>query len=240
MAQIRAVFFDAGDTLVHGWTLKAERFIWLCRQAGIPVPDDPARHRAAAAAHERHFQTRAEPPPAWTDAWFHAMNRAGVDALGVPGDPDELADRIHAAAHGLRPQPRVIDPEAQPLLEQLRGEGYRLAIVSNWDGTLVDSLRPTGLAGYFDAILDSAVVGSTKPDAGIFKIACAATGVEPTQAVHVGDSPGADVAGAFRAGVRPVLLDSLDLFADGYPHLPRFERIQRLAELPALLARLRR
>lgn len=141
VARIRAVFFDAGDTLMHKWTSKADRFCWL----------------------------------------------------------------------------------------------YRLAVVSNWDGTLFDQMRRTGLAGYFEAILDSSVVGSRKPETRMFEIACAATGVRPEEAVHVGDSPDADGAGALAAGVRPVLLDPLELFVDGHPRVGRVARIARLAELTTLL-----
>jgi len=39
-------------------------------------------------------------------------------------------------------------------------------------------------------------------------------GVSPERAIHVGDTPAADVAGARAAGVRPVLIDPYDLHAD--------------------------
>ncbi|HWI64882.1 MAG TPA: hypothetical protein VNT75_23890, partial [Symbiobacteriaceae bacterium] len=63
---IRAVFFDAGDTLIHRWALKAERVASLCRRAGVPLPADPARIRAGALAQERFFQDRRKHADAMT------------------------------------------------------------------------------------------------------------------------------------------------------------------------------
>jgi len=62
-----------------------------------------------------------------------------------------------------------------------------------------------------DAILDSTHVGVAKPDPAIFRMALDILGVPPERAVHIGDTPAADIAGARAAGVRPVLVDPYDL-----------------------------
>ena len=36
----RAALFDAGDTLLHWNVHKRERFVWLCQNAGLELPDD--------------------------------------------------------------------------------------------------------------------------------------------------------------------------------------------------------
>jgi HAD superfamily hydrolase (TIGR01549 family) len=232
---IRAVFFDAGDCLIHRWVMKAERFAFLCREAGLSLPGDPAAILAGARAHERFFQDRRRHADTWSLEWYIRFMRTGLEAMGAAGDLEAAARQI-VATSAKRPRHEMVDPEALPLLEYLRAKGYRLAIVSNWDGTLIDTVRACGLAGFFDAVLDSSVVHSDKPDTRMFEIACAATGVRPEEAIHIGDSPCADVAGAQAAGVRPVLLDALDIFGGGFYDLPAFDRIQRLAELPAWLA----
>ena len=56
-------------------------------------------------------------------------------------------------------------------------------------------------------------MGVEKPDPAIFRHALDALGVDPARAVHVGDTPAADVAGAIAAGARPVLVDPYDLHA---------------------------
>lgn len=104
-------------------------------------------------------------------------------------------------------------PGAAEALARLAG-GYALAIVSNSDGTVEQSLADTGIcqAGpgrgtQLEVILDSQVVGVEKPDPKIFRIALERLGIPPDQAVHVGDTRFADIAGARAAGIRPIHLD---------------------------------
>jgi putative hydrolase of the HAD superfamily len=75
-----------------------------------------------------------------------------------------------------------------------------------------------------EVILDSTIVGIAKPDPRIFDLALDALGVAPDHAIHVGDTPGADVDGARAADVHPVLVDPYDFHA----HLD----VDRVASLP--------
>jgi len=87
-------------------------------------------------------------------------------------------------------------------------------------------LRESGLRHFFDAVVDSHVVGYAKPDPRIFKHALDITGSEPSRTLHVGDMYYADIVGAEAAGIRAVLLDPFDDWADyDCPRLP---------DLPAL------
>jgi putative hydrolase of the HAD superfamily len=97
-------------------------------------------------------------------------------------------------------------PDAAPALRRLRAAGLRLVVVSNWDVSLHERLAETGLADLVDGALASAVERSAKPDGAIFARALEVVGVPADAAWHVGDSLEADVAGAFAAGVRPVLI----------------------------------
>ena len=98
-------------------------------------------------------------------------------------------------------------PDAAPALARLRERGLRLACVSNWDCSLSEVLARCGLTGLLDTVVTSAEAGARKPDPAIFTAALEATGVEPREAVHVGDTPSEDVAGARAAGIEPLLLD---------------------------------
>lgn len=91
-------------------------------------------------------------------------------------------------------------------LHRWREEGLRLFVVSNWDISLHDVLRATGLRELLDGVVCSAEVGASKPDPAIFLAALELAGVSPGEVVHVGDSPEEDVAGALAAGIRPLLL----------------------------------
>lgn len=98
-------------------------------------------------------------------------------------------------------------PDARPALGRLRELGLTLVCVSNWDISLPDVLADAGLAGMLDGVVSSAAAGARKPDPAIFETALALAGCEPEEALHVGDTPEEDMAGAEAAGIPALLLD---------------------------------
>ena len=116
-----------------------------------------------------------------------------------------------------------------PLLEACRDLGIRTAVVSDWDCALADQLAEIGIGHLVDAVVTSAEVGVAKPDPRIFAAALEAVGVRPAAALHVGDDPRRDLAGAEAAGITAVLLDRNDRHADITP------RVETLAAVMGLL-----
>ena len=96
-------------------------------------------------------------------------------------------------------------PEVRGVLERLRGDGRRLAVVSNFDLRLHRILADLGLAGYFEVIITSAEASARKPEPGIFQLAMVRLGV--AAALHIGDSAEADGQGARAAGLPSFILD---------------------------------
>ena len=141
-------------------------------------------------------------------------------ALGVNPGVDTLLAALHFRAY----------PDVVPALRELRGHGLRLVVVSNWDFSLHERLEETGVAGLVDGAVASAELGRAKPDAAIFAHALELAGAGADAALHAGDSPDADIAGALAAGLRAVLVAR-----DGTPAAPAgVPVIGSLAELPAL------
>ena len=99
-------------------------------------------------------------------------------------------------------------------------------VVSNWDVSLHEVLERVGLAEALDGVVTSAEVGARKPDVGIFERALAVAGVRAAEAIHVGDNPDEDVAGARAAGIEPVLIRR-----DGGPGPDGVRTISSLTEL---------
>ena len=64
----------------------------------------------------------------------------------------------------------------------------------------------TELHGLFDSELFSCDVGLRKPDPRIYLLACEQLGVEPAEALFVGDGANDELAGADRVGMRAVLI----------------------------------
>jgi putative hydrolase of the HAD superfamily len=154
-------------------------------------------------------------------AIWHAYHRAYASACGVEAPHlDDAAAALLGEFQGGDVWTQRI-PGAREALSALSARGYRLAVVSNADGTVEEQLRVDGLcqvgpgAGVsVGIVLDSTAVGVAKPDPGIFRLALDALQVAPERTIHVGDTPAADVAGARAAGIRPVLVDPFDLHPD--------------------------
>jgi len=129
--------------------------------------------------------------------------------------------------------------DALPALRELKAQGLRLGIVSDQtDGTACRArLDYWGMTSLFDVIALSCEVGCDKPNPRLFRVALHALGVEPHEAVMVGDNLQADVAGALALGMRSIWrrLPGQELDANVEPDAI----IESLAELPGILARWR-
>ena len=150
--------------------------------------------------------------------------RVLMDALALPGLDHASARRAMLAALHFEPF-----PEVAAVLHELRERGHPLVVVSNWDCSLPERLAGAGLLELVDGVVTSATARAPKPDPTIFAAGLALAAARPDQALHVGDSPDKDVAGARAAGIRPVLLCREGRPPDGV------ETIGTLAELPALV-----
>ncbi len=97
--------------------------------------------------------------------------------------------------------------DARPALAELRRIGLRLICVSNWDVSLPEVLSRCGLGDAVDGVVTSAGVGASKPDPAIFEAALRIAGCSAREALHVGDTPAEDAAGASAAGIRSLSID---------------------------------
>ena len=167
---------------------------------------------------------------------WHAYNRAYVQVCGVAQcRHDEAVEVLLAEFRRGAMWTREV-PGARQALRDLAACGVGLAVVSNADGTVEEQLRADELCQVgpgkgvpVGAVLDSTVVGVAKPDPAIFLLALERLAVSPDHAIHVGDTPSADVAGARAAGVRPVLVDPYVLHPDAA--CPRVPSLAALAEM---------
>jgi putative hydrolase of the HAD superfamily len=176
----------------------------LAQRFGVEVTLDEAS--VAMKAEVRHY--RAEHDAAIDAASLLALRR---DCAGVLRDA--LPERVRPALGGDELVATLVDaivfapyPETREVLRALRRRGHPLAIVSNWDVSLLQVLGDTGLDAFVDEVVVSALVGASKPDPRPFAVAFERLGVDGAGALHVGDTLAEDVAGARAAGVRPVLV----------------------------------
>jgi putative hydrolase of the HAD superfamily len=223
MTPVRAVLIDALGTLVE-LQPPAPRLQRLLRESGIEVTEEQAaRGFAAEIAYylDHHLEgSDRERLERLRDRCAEEMRRA----LDVPELEHAAARRAMLGALEFTPYADVL-----PALGELRERGLTLVIASNWDCSLPDWLRPTGILALVDGVVTSAEVGAGKPDPRVFERALQVAGAEPGEALHVGDKVDNDLEGAAAAGVRGVLVQR-----EGEPP-PGVEAIASLRELSALL-----
>lgn len=227
MAAIKAVFLDAGGTLIH---LDRQFILRLLAERGMPRTE--AQFVAAEAAARRALTDLIRSGGAQDDAsrWF-AFGMALFSGLGCNDGADALMLRIlERHSEGLLWSHTVAGTDQA--LRRIRDGGYIIGVVSNADGRIESFLQHVGLLEHVDFVVDSGVVGIEKPDPRIFRIACDRAGVVPAAAVHVGDFYDIDVLGARASGIRPLLLDQEGLYPDA-----DCDRITSITELPDWLAR---
>ena len=197
----RAVLLDSLGTLVELEPPVPKLRAALAR-LGLEVDEERAgRAFAAEIAYyvEHHVEARDQSTLA------ELRNRCAavlLDELAIPELPLVDAREALLGSIGFRPF-----EDAAPALAELRERGVRTAVVSNWDCSLREVLDGAGLLPLVDEVIASAEAGAAKPAAAPFEAALQALGMEADEAVHVGDSPENDVAGARAAGIRAVLLD---------------------------------
>jgi putative hydrolase of the HAD superfamily len=124
--------------------------------------------------------------------------------------------------------------DVRPALEALRLGRIHVVVVSNWDVSLHDVLARLELTALLDGVLTSAEAGARKPAREIFEQALGLAGVDPGDAVHVGDSVAEDVEGARAAGISPILVRR-----GSEPEPPGTAVVATLTELIAHWARAR-
>jgi putative hydrolase of the HAD superfamily len=222
---VRAVIFDWGGTLTPWHTVDHDG---LWRDVCAPhFPAPHADHTAAAivAAELALWQLADDSQRSAT--LTEVFERAGI------APPEALLATYFEAwdPHTLT------DPDAVPLLENLRERGLKVGVLSNtmWPRSAHERVfRRDGVLDLIDGAVYSSEIPWTKPHPEAFRAAMAAVGEDdPGACVFVGDRPYDDVHGAKRAGMRAVLI----------PHsaVPRFDEvtpdavITRLADLPAHL-----
>ena len=219
---VEAVLLDAYGTLVA-----LEPPVPRLRAVLAARGHDHSGDRVAAALRAEILFYRANHDRGRDSASLAELRRdcARVLAAGLGGDAPPLDELTTMLVGSLR---FALLPDAREALDALAARGVALAIVSNWDCGLPAVLADLGIADRFGAVSVSAVVGAAKPDPAIFADALRRLGVPPARAVHCGDRPEYDCAGARRAGLRAVLIDRTGAFSTG--PCPRIRALPELAE----------
>jgi putative hydrolase of the HAD superfamily len=195
----KAILFDLDDTLwpIAPVIVQAEDqlYAWLREHA-----PKVAQRNTIDSLRQARLTLLAQQPDFEFD--LGALRRAGLTAAFAEAGEDEskieqAMVQFFAARNSVVPYDDVL-----PGLLRLKGR-VLVGSVSNGNA----DLKTIGLSHHFKATVHAHELGYGKPDPAIFHAACKQLGVQPAEAVHVGDDILLDVKGAQAAGLRAVWLN---------------------------------
>jgi putative hydrolase of the HAD superfamily len=205
---VKAIFFDAVDTLFYLTKTVGHHYALVSREIGLNLD----AKKLDAAFHS---------------AWKRMPKRAAINGPRENDDKDWWRDLVDLIFNEVAPSIGELDrdnffeiayehfaeagvwelyPEVIDVLAQLRPR-FQLAVVSNFDGRLRFILEHLGISRFFSHVFVSSEIGADKPDPEFFRRALKFVDLASDQVMHVGDDPERDWNAAEAAGLSIFELD---------------------------------
>jgi len=234
---IETILFDLDGTLRHSVPSAADTQFEIASQLG--VVDDPGLQ--ILGARWTHYYWAQSMELSQDMVQFGELDgefwlRYGYRYLRSLNVPEEraraLAPRLVVRMEAeYEPENRVY-PCAHETLGTLQEAGFTLGLVSNRSNPCQEECEELGLLGYFDFAYVASEVDAWKPDPRIFDRALELSASAPERVLYIGDNYYADIVGAQKAGLQPVLLDEKGVFPEAACAV-----IERLEDLLGLVIR---
>jgi len=216
---IKAIFFDLDGTLRHSVPSADEIMNEYLRAQDINI--DQHDHLLGMRWEYSYW---ADSPDLREDIIAHSMDtdkfwveytKRRLLALKLSMEQStELAPKVSLHMAEMYKPESIVPEDVQRVLPKLKEVGYMMAVISNRDKPFQETLDSHGLSEFFDFSLAGGEVDIYKPHPGIFEHGLRRANVRARETVYVGDNYFADVIGARRAGLQPVLVDPNGIFAD--------------------------
>lgn len=192
---IKAVLFDVGGPLDTETIMDRaidEQLKASFRARGVSISDD--EYDAVAAWAVEVFAPRTYDAIIWK---ISSDDRALVDSV-----LDELYATVPARNEA---RGRIeLRPGIAGLLEKLSGEGLMLGLAANQPAQSLKTLDSVGILKYFKYQEVSGSIGLAKPDPRLLLLSCEGLGVEPEEAIMVGDRIDNDIVPARMLGMTAI------------------------------------
>jgi putative hydrolase of the HAD superfamily len=200
---VRAVIFDWGGTLTPWHTIDHEE-LWL----SVCTRHYPAADAAAVAAAARTAEMEL-----WGLA-NSAQQSATLDAVFARAGIAASAEFLSSYYAAWDPH-TLTDPDAAPLLAELRRRGIKVGVLSNtmWPRRVHEQIFVRDeILELIDGAVYTSEIPWVKPHPEAFRAVMRAIGMtDPADCVFVGDRPYDDVHGAKSMGMRAVLVPNSDV-----------------------------
>lgn len=238
MSTIKGVIFDYGGTIdtngIHWGEVIAEQY----RLAGVEINRDLYRN-----AYVHGERSLAKAPIITPEDTFHTLLRKKIaiqfehlreltqSQQFTPGLADRIADGCYNKVKGTLATSRAI-------VEQLSKQ-YPMVLVTNFYGNMPVVLKEFGLAGYFNSIVESSIVGIRKPDPALFALGVNALQLPAEEIVVIGDSYRKDIYPSLTLGCKTIWLKNIcweeEPIADGHAPTAIIDRIEQLPDVISAL-----
>lgn len=201
---LKAVFFDAGNTLFRPYPSVGRVYAKLALKHGVRVSAAWVQTRFGAEWKKRNGLAQLKDEK-HERLWWRNLVRAVFDGA-FPTEKKFRTYYEELYREFAMPATWRLYPETLSTLRALQKKGVRLGIVSNWDSRLFALCRGLGVTPFMEFILASAVEGTVKPEKKIFRRGLKKMGLKPGEVLHIGDSWREDYWGARRAGLKALLI----------------------------------
>lgn len=214
---LKALFFDVGNTLLFP---HHEEILRPLHERGFFPSEDLLQEIERQT--KREFDSLLESNSAVDHGFWHNYYSHLLDELGTADETicHDLVSRTRVSANWCDIRPGTREALLRLALK------YRLGVISNADGKIAEVLNRSGIAGCFETITDSGIVGHEKPHPEIFEAALGSLGVTPQESLYTGDVYSVDYLGATRVGMQALLFDVAGAYHDN--GLPRVESLEQL------------
>ncbi len=226
--RIKAIFFDAADTLFHIKGGVGNQYWRVAKKYGVnstPESIEKAFTQAFNSAPPLTFpRLSPEDRKVYEKKWWYEVVRNVFSEAGMIERFDDYFEELFET---FRSEAWELFPETKDVLSSLKEKGLTLSVVSNFDTRVYDVCTELGIIDYFDIFVISSEAGFSKPSPEIFELALNKSAISASECIHVGDSLEHDFYGASSVGIRVVLLDKKGKYKDRDDVL----RIESLAEI---------
>jgi len=234
---IQAIIFDLDDTIIVSdvpyqtlWEIPIKHYQSELGDLEFTTLYKAIREYAAWywSDPERHRQGRLELLKSRRIVVKNAMEKLGYGN-------ETLANKIANKFSSVRSAHEVLVPGALETLEELRGRGLKLGLITNGGSDIQRAkIEKFNLEPYFDNILIEGEFGCGKPDERVFRHTLEKLNTTPDAAWMTGDDLNRDIAPCNGLGIFSLWVNgNSDDASDGTARPDRI--IKTIAEIPGML-----
>jgi putative hydrolase of the HAD superfamily len=226
---IKAVFFDLYHTLIGYDPPREQSLAKILSRLGVIVPVKALKRPMVTADEYFYRETtqkalkdrnREETFALWTGYYTVVLKEA--DIAPAPEVIRGILEDMQKNKYEM-----TLFDDVLPALNALSERKLLLGLISNVDKDISPMLEKLGILPFLKYRMTSQEAGVAKPDPGIFHKGVERVGVDPRNALYVGDQWVVDVQAARNAGMQSLLIDRGDFFDD----VPAADKIGSLKEI---------